>query len=213
MIVIESQYAMFQEINHLNKNFIPGMNKMRLTIDTISPEHNYQRAYPAIVKQFVQLFPRLKKHSCCYSKIGQNDFNNDDLDFKINAENCILDIIHIVEHVIIDLQCSLTNMKICSGITCNYKQPRNRYDIFVECVDQKIGLNAALTAIEMVQRIITCDHVQYPLDQLLPVNDLLRNQSLEQIQLNSIAESCEPYYFDFGKDLVKRMLNFTASKN
>jgi|GEM_PF-2432384 len=213
MVVIESQYALFQEVNHLNKNFIPGINKMRLTIDTISSDENYQRAYPAIVKQFVQLFPRLKKHSCCYSKIGQSDFTNEQLVPIVHEENYALDIIHIIEHVIIDLQCSLSGMKICSGITCNYKEPRNRFDIFVECIDQKIGLNAALSAIEMVQRILACDYVKYPHNGLVSVNDLLRDHTSEEIQLNSIAESCEPFLFDFGKDLINKMLDFTVAKN
>lgn len=213
MIVIESQYALFQEINHLNKNFIPGMNKMRLTIDTISSDEMYKRAYPAIVKQFVQMFPRLKKHSCCYSKIGQGDIINGDLAPVVHAENCILDIIHIVEHVIIDLQCSLSGLKICSGITCNYKEPRNRYDIFVECADRKVGLSSALTAIEMVQRIIGRDQMKFASKHFISINDLLKKQSLEQIQLNSIVESCEPIGFDFGQDLIKRMLNFKATKN
>jgi len=213
MVVIESQYAQFQEIDHLNTNFIPGIHKMRLTIDTISSEDNYRRAYPAIVKQFVHLFPRLKQHSCCYSKIGQSDLIHGDSIPMIHEGNCILDIIHIVEHVIIDLQCSLSGMKMCSGITCNYKEPRTRYDIFVECIDQKVGLSAALTAVEMVQKILACDYMKYPFDEFISVNDLLREQTPEQIQLNSIVESCEPYLFDFGKDLIRRMLNFSVSKN
>jgi hypothetical protein len=154
MIIVDIDYKHFSEVNHLNKNFIPGVNKLKLTIDAISSSRIYQQCYPIIAAQFNVLFPNLKKHLCCYEKLN-NDFikkaqQNDTMD-------SITDIIHLIEHVIIDIQCSVSKMKICSGITCNYYEPRNRYDIFVECIDDQIGYYGAQLAIELVIRMLNND--------------------------------------------------------
>ena len=149
MVVIDFQYNDFSEINHLNKNFVPGVKKLKLTIDVLSSSKVYEKAYPIISSQFKLLFPNLKKHLCCYEKIADG--------FDEHSEGKIIDTIHFIEHVIIDIQCSVSKMKICSGITCNYYQPRNRYDIFVECLDERVGFFAAQHTTEIVQRILNND--------------------------------------------------------
>jgi hypothetical protein len=149
MVVIDFQYNKFTEINHLNKNFIPGVNKLKLTIDVVSSSNVYENAYPIVASQFKTMFPNLKKHLCCYEKMSQG--------FEDRTEEKIIDTIHFIEHVIIDIQCSVSKMKICSGITCNYYQPRNRYDIFVECIDERVGFFAAQFTTDIVQRLLNND--------------------------------------------------------
>jgi len=43
----------------------------------------------------------------------------------------------------------------CSGLTCGWKNPDNRFDLFVECLDARVGLFAAQFAVHAVRKIMT----------------------------------------------------------
>jgi len=161
MILIEYQYNQFSEVNQLNENFLPDVNKLKLTIDAVSPLIVYKKAYPIIVKQFQQLFPNIHRHQCCQQQFSGVIQTSQSI---TGLQNFTLDTIHFIEHIIIDMQCSMSKMKICSGITCNYHHPSNRYDIFVECLDRKVGFHAANIAIDMVQRVLNNDRLWGSMD-------------------------------------------------
>jgi hypothetical protein len=59
-----------------------------------------------------------------------------------------------VEHVLIDLQHYIARMRTCSGVTCAWTHPRDRYDIFVECVDETVGRTAAGIAVDLVEDLL-----------------------------------------------------------
>jgi hypothetical protein len=61
---------------------------------------------------------------------------------------------HLMEHMIIDLQSNITGMDSCSGITCGYKNPPNRFDMFVECKDQTVGLFSVLFTTDVFARLL-----------------------------------------------------------
>jgi len=46
---------------------------------------------------------------------------------------------HLLEHVIIDSQCSVTGERTCSGVTGAHRSASCRYDIMVECRELAIG--------------------------------------------------------------------------
>ena len=45
-------------------------------------------------------------------------------------------------------------MPMCSGVTCQYREPRNRYDIFVEAVNQDVAAFSGHLAVDMVGNVI-----------------------------------------------------------
>ena len=151
MIVIDYAYGKFSEVNHLNSNFRPGINKIKMTIDVISPREVYRKIYPIAIRQFHDLFPNLRNHDCCQEKASGVE---ECADLTNGTQNYALNILHLMEHVIIDIQCTITKMKKCSGITCNYHKPPNRFDIFVECIDKKIGYASASKVSELVQQLL-----------------------------------------------------------
>jgi hypothetical protein len=153
MEIIDIKYWMFPEVTHLNKRFIPGRKRLKLTLDVVSSDGRYERACSDISDRFVELFPSLRKHSCCYSPIPA-DAQDKETYNPIKKMGRIIDIVHIVEHLIIDLQCYISEMQICSGITCNHWDPRNRFDVFVECVDKRVGVFSSSLTVEMVKNLI-----------------------------------------------------------
>lgn len=156
MIVTDFSYGKFSEVNHLNSNFRPEINKIKMTIDVISPLKVYKRIYPIVMRQFHDLFPNLQNHDCCREKAsGIQEHRDSPEEFM----NYALNILHLMEHVIIDIQCTITKMKKCSGITCNYHKPPNRFDIFVECIDKATGYSSASMVSELVQLLL--NHNRY----------------------------------------------------
>ncbi|MDZ7261960.1 MAG: hypothetical protein ONB05_07640 [candidate division KSB1 bacterium] len=153
MRIVQTEYGEFPEISHLNKRFVPGRKKQKITLDVLSSRERYQQVYPKILDQFNEFFPSLRHHDCCYQgsspeKRGYS-FNGPFKQFS-----GIIDVVHIIEHVVIDLQCSISRMPICSGITCHYWEPANRFDIFVECIDENVGLFSGLLAVDMIKTLL-----------------------------------------------------------
>lgn len=194
MIVVDIQYNAFSEVNHLNQNFIPGVNKLKLTIDAISSTKVYQDTYHIIAAQCSQLFPNLRNHLCCYEKLDK-ELTNHNHENK-ESHDYVTDIIHLIEHVIIDVQCSISKMKICSGITCNYYEPRNRYDIFVECIDEQVGYYAAQLAIELICRILNSD--RFIINYAFPE----QTKSIFETSFNTV-----PFDYDFPSYITNYVFN------
>lgn len=61
---------------------------------------------------------------------------------------------HLLEHLIADLQCTLTGIKSCSGITCAWKKPEQRFDLFVRSDDPRIGIFAACFGANLINNFL-----------------------------------------------------------
>ncbi|MBD3290799.1 hypothetical protein GF337_18475 [candidate division KSB1 bacterium] len=196
MIIIDHAYGKFPEINHLNSNFRQDINKIKMTIEVISPQKIYRKIYPIVQQQFHTLFPNLRNHDCCVDKTIGFKKHTDSLH---GATNYALHILHLLEHVLIDIQCSITKMKKCSGITCNYHKPRNRYDIFVECIDKTVGYAAASTASESVQQLLNYNRYYGVSQQLTDFERVITSKNA--LSKNSI------FSHDYCSYVEKIMLN------
>lgn len=146
MRVVDAKYGLFPEVNHLNSRFVPNRPRLKLTVDTLHPEEHYIQSFPYLAQRLIELFPTLRHHRCCEEDTKPTCSGQ----VPIRRTGQAIDVVHLIEHVIIDLQCHITSMDICSGITCHYWEPENRYDIFVECLDEKVGLFSARLAVDLV---------------------------------------------------------------
>jgi len=79
----------------------------------------------------------------------------------------------------------IARMRTCSGVTCAWTSPRDRYDIFVECLDETVGRTAAGIAVDLVEDLLAgrrpnprylciiqaarlaCDHSGWPIEPRL----------------------------------------------
>jgi hypothetical protein len=150
----EISYGEFPEICGLNPRFKPKSKKVRVVIDVHVPERKKDK--PDLSSAFgrlMRLLPSLERHQC-----GQHtleDLRSGSKDFRSQHQDETTDVAHIMEHVIIDLQANITGMDSCSGITCGYKNPSSRFDLFVECRDKKVGVFAALLATDLLKVLLT----------------------------------------------------------
>ena len=126
------EFGLFAEISPLNPRFIAGHERLKLTLEVRLPEIATAVPPAAFVKALEDLFPGLALHRCC----GENRIHET---LFMQEPDDIVDIAHLLEHLIIDFQHAIADMSACSGITCGYESPRCRYDIFVESPARKVS--------------------------------------------------------------------------
>jgi len=60
----------------------------------------------------------------------------------------------MLEHIIIDFQHEIAAMSICSGVTCGYESPRNRYDVFIESPGRRVSRLCITLACELMNGLL-----------------------------------------------------------
>ncbi len=180
----EISYGEFPEISDLNPRFKPESKKIKVTLDVQLPENLGNADLHSLVLKLMQLLPTLEKHQC-----GEHLFDNLKPDGRTPLSNprlaacaCrsdeITDIAHLMEHVIIDLQSTITGMDSCSGITCGYKNPEYRFDMFVECRDKSVGLFSVFFTMDVLKKLLESKNLPPSVHNLIDLaKHLYKNKS------------------------------------
>lgn len=146
-------YGEFPEICGLNPRFKPKSKKVKIVIDVHVPRSQKgSQDLPSAFGRLMKLLPSLERHQCGEHLL--EDLKSDTADFRSQHPDHITDIAHMMEHVIIDLQANITGMDSCSGITCGYKNPCSRFDLFVECRDKNVGVFSAFLATDLLKALL-----------------------------------------------------------
>lgn len=149
-------FGPFAEITTLNRRFIPGRTRLKLTID-LNLAARAPGATPALFMASLQrLLPSLARHNCCgHGRIEETLLSG------IRRPECApdepddaVDIAHLLEHLIIDFQHGIADMRACSGITCGHRSPITRYDLFVETPDERIGRVCVALACDLMNHML-----------------------------------------------------------
>jgi len=155
MQIIRIQYARVPKIRMLNHRFRPDVNHLVVTLDVNGYAPPASNDFLKIYHALAELFPTLSRHSCCEEWENTPLFLREEPGVSIKSVGEVADVAHLVEHVIVDLQCSVSGMRQCSGITCGHRSPENRFDLFVECLDPRVGVFAAMFATSLVTAMLT----------------------------------------------------------
>lgn len=138
--IVALGYGGFSEVNAYNPRFRPEQQKLRVTVLVAPPDGDSLLGPERLYSKMAALFPSLARHQCG----PDNSPNSNASDFPLRCLNSNMDISHLMEHLIIDLLCSVGKMNMCSGVTCAHDKSLRRFDIFVECQDPRLGQFAAL---------------------------------------------------------------------
>ncbi len=208
----EISYGGFPEISGLNPRFKPGSKKLKVVLDIRVPEIEQDPTdLSLIVMKLIKLLPSLERHQC-----GEHLFE----DLKSGKKGSytehsdkITNIAHMMEHVIIDLQSNITGMNSCSGITCGYKDPYFRFDLFVECKDKKVGMFSAFFAADVLKRLIANKNLSRRYYALIDLTKYLYgNNSLQrQTELDPLASQIGSEFGwkrSFVLSLLKKLKDF-----
>ncbi len=182
----EIAYGEFPEISDLNPRFKPKSKKVKATLDIRLSEDIDQWELPPIILRLMKLLPTLKKHQCGESlfanlKSGEADSSPaPPSSIRSSHPDKITELAHLMEHTIIDLQSNITGMDSCSGITCGYKNPPYRFDMFIECKDQSVGWFSVLFTADLFARLLERGNISRRYKDLIELAKYLYRNSPRQ---------------------------------
>lgn len=210
MEIRDISYGEFPEVFGLNKRFKPGGKKLKVVLDVFVPQNDKGIGFPWVYRKLLKLLPTLEKHKC-----GENLFEGL-RDHKENPQGKaeqMTHIAHLIEHVIIDLQSNITKMDSCSGITCGYKNPEHRFDLFIECRDEEVGRFSTFFAVDLLKKLLLGKNPAKRHFRLIElVKYLYQNKSLTQksklIRLESKIASDLGWTKRSVVSLMKELTNF-----
>ncbi len=164
MKLISIQYGNFEEIEHLNPNFQKNFLKLKLTLDMLSPKEFYIDNFPRLIFSVIEALPNLRYHQCSHGEKRhlKREYDPSHLISPIKIIGDVIDTVHLLEHTILELQCQISEMDVCSGLTCNYWEPENRFDVFVECTEPNIAIFSSNVAIAALKGIIYNEEFDLP---------------------------------------------------
>jgi hypothetical protein len=153
--VVTVSHGAFPEISRLNPEFVAGRTRLKVTLRI--PGGNGSPPPESWLSPLEAAFPSLSRHRCC----GENSLR-DSFFLRGRRRSCAVeepdpgvDLAHLAEHLMIDIQHFVGRMSICSGVTCAYREPRDMYDIFVECPEEKVGLLSASIATGLINDLLS----------------------------------------------------------
>jgi len=205
-------YGEFPEIFTLNPRFKPGGRKVKVVLDVrVSETEEGNTDLSSILMKLIKLLPSLERHQC-----GEHLFEDLKSDKKgPHSEHSkrITDIAHMMEHIIIDLQSKITGTDSCSGITCGYKKPYFRFDIFVECKDKKVGMFSAFFATDLLKRLLANKSLSRRYHALIDLAKYLYGNKLHQrhTKLDAMASQISSEFGwrkSFVLPLLRRLKDF-----
>jgi len=152
--VKDVRYGEFPQITSLNSGFLPGAR--RLMISVTIHDGLVAGSTAGLVEALTGFLPSLSFHRCCGGNSVRETFFDRDRrrHCAVREADDGVDLAHLVEHVMIDILHFIARLDVCSGVTCARTSPRDQYDIFVECPDERIGRVCAGIAIDIVEDLL-----------------------------------------------------------
>jgi len=154
---LSMEHGPHPEVQHLNDRFLPGSEKLKTTLDVLGGEGSSDGIPAAAVPRLLEVFPGLTRHRCC----GGNDLHST-LFHRRSRSGCALpptnhgtDLCHLLEHLAMEMVAAVTGARRCSGLTCGYRTPPNRFDLFLECPDPRVGAVALSCAAQILHSLLT----------------------------------------------------------
>ncbi len=137
--------------SRLNPRFIPGRPLLLATLDIRWDPPAPAEAIAALEAELLAFSPGLGRHQCRGAAgyrvfSGGRGTNGKDADparsrppAGAGSFDARLAFAHLLEHVVIDLQCEVTGESRCSGITGEHRATPGRFDLIVECGAERVG--------------------------------------------------------------------------
>ncbi len=148
------KYDSFPNILSLNPRFDPYNKQLKACIEIIWREKEQKLKVQSIISKITAISKTIQLHQCSEA--------DDYLPFSLKAEHEVgektfegeLALAHLIEHLAIDFLCFITETKKCSGATCALWDPKNRFDLFVECKDESAGRLSFFLAMDAIRELI-----------------------------------------------------------
>ena len=175
MQIVSLSFGRFQELSDLDIFFRHSFLRLKLVLDISVPE-NTEFDFDKIHKDISDFFPNLQKHKCWTNLLGGSISNRERKDLPFQRVGGITDLAHLVEHMIIDLQATVGQMESCSGLTCGYQDPANRFDLFIECKDRRVATFSSNLAVKMMKELLWDKNLSFEYSKLIQLAKCLYSE-------------------------------------
>ena len=155
--IISLSFGLFPEITALNDRFLPRQRRLKLTLDVNLDARAEGRTPASFMEGLDRICPSLSRHLCCGDNRIQETF------FRAGRRpSCAMreaddavDIAHLLEHLVIDFQHFIADMRVCSGVTCCHRSPVHRCDVFIESPDERVSRLSVTLACNLMNGLLT----------------------------------------------------------
>jgi hypothetical protein len=154
--VVAVSHGAHPEAESLHEGFLAGAAKLKVTLDLVDLPPFAEGIPPSTLPLLESIFPNLLRHRCC----GGNNVHTT-LFRRRPRSGCALppadsetDLCHLLEHLALELVVAMGSVPRCSGLTCAHRAPLNRFDLFLECEDARIGLGALQCAAHILHAVL-----------------------------------------------------------
>ena len=189
MNLLAIYYGEFSEIEGLYSRFQSGKMKLKLVVDVDETIPEPRETFIGLYRHAARLLPTLSQHSCCEEWEAAPLYLTREQGVSIKRLGETADFPHLLEHLIVDLQCLLSGMKVCSGVTCGWKKPETRFDLFIECDDPRIGVFAACYSTHLINNFIAGNPTEDDPGLILKLAQLVNKYPETKEAIQSLARS------------------------
>lgn len=182
-------YGDYPEIEKLYSRFDRGLSKIKVVVDVEEGLDCSRNQFLGLYRAMAEVFPSISKHSCCEGWESAPLYAATEKGVALKRIGELADFPHLLEHLMVDVQCNVGKMKSCSGITCGWKKPENRFDLFVECEDPRIGIFAACFAANLMNNFMSGYPVEDDSHLLLEVAGLIETYPETKDEIGKLAQA------------------------
>ncbi|MFH0931603.1 MAG: hypothetical protein V1890_06675 [Candidatus Zixiibacteriota bacterium] len=175
MQIVSLSFGRFQELSDLDIFFRHSFLRLKLVLDIYVPEDK-GFDFENIHKKVLDFFPNLQKHKCWANILGGSVSNRGRKDLPFQRVGGITDLAHLIEHMIIGLQATVGLMESCSGLTCGYQDPANRFDLFIECKDRRVATFSSNLAVKMMKELLWDKNLYFEYSKLIQLTKCLYSE-------------------------------------
>ncbi len=168
-------YGDFPDVEKLYSRFDRGLSKIKVVVDVDQSIDCSRERFIELYRSMARVFPSISRHSCCEGWESAPLYAAAEKGVSVKRIGELADFPHLLEHLMVDVQCNVGKMKSCSGITCGWKKPESRFDLFVECDDPRIGIFAACFAANLMNNFMAGYPVEDDSHLLLEVAGMVEN--------------------------------------
>lgn len=136
-------HGTYAAIDSLNPRFTAGAPKLCVAVET---ESKPRAEESELTTRLLAGFPGLAKHECRVTGMGLL-LTAPGTGIQLVPGDASANQAHLLEHVMIDLLAVFEPCVMRSGVTCAWRDPPERNDVFVECRDAQMGAAVATIAL------------------------------------------------------------------
>ena len=144
------RHGAFTDIEVLNPRFVAGAQKLKVTVDT---EPEPRAAEAVVVHRLLAAFPGLARHECRVQKT-RSLLPAEGTAIRLVTEDASANQAHLLEHLLIEMLAVFEPRIVRSGVTCAWREPAWRNDIFVECERADIGSAVAALGVRALDQAL-----------------------------------------------------------